>query len=55
MHVLVSCKNEENLNKNEDATLLPFKVYRIFLDAQGQVTPQSFVKCGRHSNSSEIL
>ena len=27
----------------------------IFLDAQGQLTPQSLVKSGQNSNSSEIL
>ena len=27
----------------------------IFLDAQGQLTPQSLVESGRNSNSSEIL
>ena len=32
-----------------------YKSMGIFLDAQGQLTPQSFVQSGRISNSSEIL
>ena len=51
MVVLVTCKNEENPIKNEGArvitTFLPLYVYRIFLDAQGQLTPQSLVESGR--------
>ena len=36
----------------------PFSHYKSmgnFLDAQGQLTPQSVVRSGRNSNSSEIL
>ena len=32
-----------------------YKSMTIFPDAQGQLTPQSFVRCGRISNSSEML
>ena len=32
-----------------------YKSTGIFPDAQGQVTPQSVVGSGRHSNSSETL
>ena len=42
MHVLVTCKNEEDPIKNEGA-----RVYMgIFSDAQGQLTPQSTVRSG---------
>ena len=40
MHVLNTCKNEEDQIKN---------------DAQGQLTPQSLVRSGRISNSFEML
>ena len=56
--VLVTCKNEEDPIKNEGARVLtrifPVKVYGIFSDAQGQLTPQSFVESGRNSNSFGI-
>ena len=32
-----------------------YKSMAIFQDAQGQLTPQSFVRSGRISNSSEML
>ena len=32
-----------------------FKSMGILPDAQGQLTPQSLVRCGRISNSSEML
>ena len=32
-----------------------YKSMEIFPDAQGQLTPQSFVRSGRISNSSEML
>ena len=48
--VLVTCKNEEDPNKNEGARVLtrfsPLKVYGNFSDAQGQLTPQSLVESG---------
>ena len=47
MHVLDTCKNEEDPIKNEGARLftrfLPYKSMGIFPDAQGQLTPQSLV------------
>ena len=59
MAVLLTCKNEEHPIKNEGArvltTFLPLLVYGIFLDTQGQLTPQSFVESGWNSNSYEIL
>ena len=59
MHVLVTCKNEDDRIKNEGARVftrfLPFSVYGNFPDAQGQLPPQSLGRSGRISNSSEIL
>ena len=40
MVVLHTCKNEEDLIKNEDARVLT-RLYVIFSDAQGQLTPVS--------------
>ena len=42
-----TCKNEEDLVKNEDARVLT-RLYVLFSDAQGQLTPKSAV------NSAEI-
>ena len=59
MHVLLTCKNEVYQIKNEEARVftrfLPYKPMGIFPDAQGQLTPQSLVRSGRISNSSEML
>ena len=59
MYVLVTCKNEEDLFKNEGARVFtrfpPLKVYGNFSIGQGQLTPQSLVESGRNSNWSEIL
>ena len=50
MHVLISCKNEEDPIKNEGArvfrTVLPCKSMGIFSDAQGQLTPQPMFGSG---------
>ena len=50
MVVLVTCKNEEDPIKNEGTRVLtrfsPLQVYGTFLDAQGQLTPQSLVESG---------
>ena len=54
MIVLVIGKYEEDLIKNEGARVLT-KLYVVFADAQGQLTPQSIVESCRISNSSEIL
>ena len=57
MHVLVTCKNEDDRFTNEGARaltrFLPF--YGDFSDAQGQLTPQSWVQSSRISNSSDIV
>ena len=60
MHVLVSCKNEEDQIENEGARLftrfLPlYKSMGIFPDAQGQLTLQSTVRSGQIANSSKTL
>ena len=58
MHVLDTCKNEDPI-KNEGARVFTrfshYKSMGIFPDAQGQLTPQSLVRSGRISNSSEML
>ena len=50
MVVLITCKNEEDPIKNEGARVLTrFHHYNsmvFFSDAQGQLTPQSFVESG---------
>ena len=59
MHVLDTCKNEEDpikmkaLECSQDFS--HYKSMGIFPDAQGQLTPQSLVRSGRISNSSEML
>ena len=59
MHVLDTCKNEEDPIKNEGARVLtrflPLLVYGDYSDAEGQLTPQSLVQSGRISNSSKML
>ena len=58
MHVLVTCKNEDQL-KNEGARVvtkfIPLKFMGIFPDAQGEITPQSVMRSGGISYSSKIL
>ena len=51
MVVLHMCKNEEDLIKNEGARVLT-RLYVVFSDAQGQLTPMSAVEFCRNSNSS---
>ena len=50
MHVLVSCKNEEDPIKNEGArvftTFLPIVSRGNFSGAQGQLAPQFMVRLG---------
>ena len=48
MVVLLTCKNEENPIKNEGARVLT-RLYVIFSDAQGQLTPKSAVEFHRNS------
>ena len=53
------CKNEEDTFKIESTRVviifLPLSVYGDFPDAQGQLAPQSKVRSGKISNSSENL
>ena len=43
MVVLHTCKNEEDPIKNEGARVLT-RLYHVFSDAQGQLTPKSAVE-----------
>ena len=43
MVILHTCKNEEDQIKNEDARVLT-RLYVVFSDAQGQLTPKSAVE-----------
>ena len=43
MVILHTCKNEEDPIKNEDARVLT-RLYIVFSDAQGQLTPKSAVE-----------
>ena len=54
MIVLHTCKNEKDPIKNEEARVLT-RLYVIFSDAQGQLTPKSAVEFCRNSNSSKLL
>ena len=54
MVVLLTCKNEEDPIKNEGARVLT-RLYIVFLDAQGQLTPKSAVEFCQNSNSSKLL
>ena len=54
MVVFHTCKNEEDLIKNEDARVLT-RLNVVFSDAQGQFTPKSAVEFCRNSNSSKFL
>ena len=54
MVVLVTCKNAEDPIKNEGARV--FTTLSIhFSDAQGQITLELVVVCGRNLNSSKLL
>ena len=48
------CKNEEDLIKNEGASVLT-RLYDIFSDAQGQLTLKSAAGFCPNSNSSKLL
>ena len=52
--VLATCKYEEDAIKNEGARVLT-RLYDIFSDAQGQLTPKSAVEFSPNSNSSKLL
>ena len=53
MVVLHTCKNED-LIKNERARVLT-RLYAVFSDAQGQLTPKSAAEICPNSNSSKRL
>ena len=57
MHVLVTCKNEDDRMKELESShdFSNYKSMGIFKDAQGRLTPQSLVRSGWISNSSEML
>ena len=50
MDVLVTCKNEEDLIKNEGATVFT-TLYINFSDAQGQIIPESVMVSGQNLKS----
>ena len=54
MDVLITCKYEEDLIKNEGARVLT-TLYINFSDAQGQITLVSVVVSGQNLNSSKLL
>ena len=54
MIILVSSKNEEDPIKIEGARVVTIQNID-FSNTKGQLTPQSEVKSGRNSNSSEML
>ena len=54
MLVLHTCKNEEDRIKNEGHRVLT-RLYVVFSDAQGQLTPKSAAEFCLNSNSSKIL
>ena len=54
MVVLHTCNNEEDSIKNEDARVLT-RLYVVFSDVQGPLTPKSAADFCRNSNSSKLL
>ena len=54
MVVLVTCKNEKDPIKTEEARVLTTS-YIDFSDAQGQLTPQTVIGFSPISNSSVLL
>ena len=52
--VLVTCKYEEDPIKNEGARVLT-RLYDVFSDAQGQLTPMLASVFCPNSNSSKLL
>ena len=54
MVVLVTCKNEEDVIKNEGASVAT-RYYVDFSGAQGQITLKSVVGSGRNSNSFKCM
>ena len=53
MVVLVTCENEKDLIKNEDAGVFT-TLYIKFSDAQRQITPDSVVGSGQNLNSFKL-
>ena len=53
MDIVVTCKYEEDLNKNEGARV-DTTLYSNFSDAQGQITLVLVSVSGRNSNSSKL-
>ena len=54
MVILVTCKYEEDPIKIEGARVAKTQ-NNDFSNTQGQITPQSEIRSGRNSNSTEIL
>ena len=54
MNVLITCKYEEDPNKNRGARVFT-TLYVNFSDTQGQKTLESVVVSGRNLNSSKLL
>ena len=54
MGVLVACKNEEDLIKNEGARVVT-TLFIVFSHAQGQLTPESAMESCPNSNPSKLL
>ena len=52
--VLVTCKYEKDPIKNEGAKVLT-RLYDVFSDAQGQLTPKSVAEFCPNSTSSKLL
>ena len=52
--LLLTCKNEKDLIKNDGARVLT-RLYIDFSEAQGQLTPHSVVESGQNWNSSKLL
>ena len=52
--VLHTSNNEEDPIKNKDARVLT-RLYVLFSDAQGQLTPKSAMEFCRNSNRSKLL
>ena len=53
MDLLVACKTEEDLIKNEGARVVT-TLFIIFSDAQGELTQKSVMESCRNSNSSKL-
>ena len=54
MVILVTCKNEEDPIKNKGARVVT-RLFIIFLNAQGQLTPKSEMESCQSLNLSELL